>query len=259
MIYLKLVIQAEDEESRSMSGKAKSKPKAIVQAKKSNPAKALVLYTTTILVLFAAIFFINRANNGPEEAARLTELPSIVDQPVIGSEQAKVSIIEFGDYKCPACKQWSANVYPILKSQYIDSGQVKLAFINTLFHGAESTLGAIAGEAVLKQNKEAFWEFNEAMFAAQPTSDHDSEWITEQKIAEIANSIPTNIDIKKLADDVTNRSTSPQLDIDTGIVTKYRINQTPTLLINGIKVVNPFDLEEIKSIIDKEIGGARNE
>jgi protein-disulfide isomerase len=198
---------------------------------------------------------INRANNGQGESTRLANPPSIVNQPVIGSEQAKVTMIEFADYKCPYCKQWSESIYPQLKAQFIDSGQAKLAFINTLFHGDESRLGAIAGEAVLAQSNDAFWQFNEAMFAAQPTS--EVQWITEQKIAEIANALPTKIDVKKLMDDVTNQTTSPQVDADMGIVEKYQINETPTLLINGIKVANPFDLNEIKSIIDKEIGGAK--
>lgn len=232
----------------------KPRQKASVQAKNMNSAKMLVIYTTAILVLFLAIFMINRANSGQQEATRLDNPPSIVNQPVIGSEQAKITMIEFGDYKCPSCKLWSENIYPQLKSQYIDSGQVKLAFINTLFHGEESRLGAIAGEAVYSQNKDAFWEFNEAMFAAQPTSDYDVQWITEQKITEIAKSIPTQIDVKKLTEDLANRTTSSQVDIDTGTVEKYRINQTPTLLINGIAVANPFDLKEIKSIIDKELG-----
>ncbi|MGO4543080.1 DsbA family protein [Paenibacillus sp. 2TAB19] len=71
--------------------------------------------------------------------------------------------------------------------------------------------------------------------------------------------MPTEIDIDKLINDVTNRSTSSQVDIDTGIVAKYKINETPTLLINGIKVSNPFDMNEIKNLIDKEIGGVQNE
>lgn len=237
-----------------------SRKKATVQLKHKSTAKKLVLYTCAILILFLAIFMINRANGGQQQkTARLDELPSIVNQPVIGSEQAKITIIEFGDYKCPSCKLWSENIYPELKTLYIDSGQVKLAFINTLFHGEESRLGAIGGEAVFEQSKNAFWEFNKAMFDAQPNSDHESSWITVQKITEIAKSISTPIDVKRLTDDVTNRTTAPQVNIDMDIVEKYQINQTPTLLINGIKVGNPFDLNEIKVIIDSEISGDQHE
>ncbi|WP_158602143.1 DsbA family protein [Cohnella endophytica] len=243
-----------------MSGKPKPKtqrarnarPRRSTQAKNKNSAKSLVLYTTALVVLFLAIFMINRAMNDHQDAKRYDDPPSIVNQPVIGSEQAKVTLIEFGDYKCPSCKQWSERIYPQLKAQYIDSGQAKLAFINTLFHGEESRLGALAGEAVLAQNKEAFWEFNEAMFAAQP--DYESAWLTEQKIKEVADSLPTRIDAQKLMDDVANGTTSSQVDLDTSLVNKYRINQTPTLIINGTVVKNPFDINEIKSIIDQNLG-----
>ncbi|WP_337101140.1 DsbA family protein [Paenibacillus sp. YIM B09110] len=242
-----------------MSVKVKLKSNSTVSTKKSNPAKVPVMFTTIIVALFVIIYFISHANSGQKEAERFANPPSIVDQPIIGSEQAEVTMIEFGDYKCPSCKLWSEKIYPQLKEKYMDSGLVKLAFINTLFHGEESTLGALAGEAVLLQNKDAFWEFNEAMFAAQPTSEHNTTWITIEEIAKIAQSIPTKIDIAKLINDVTNRSTSSQVDTDTGIVTKYQINETPALLINGIKVSNPFDLNEIKKLIDTEIGGVQNE
>ncbi len=250
-----------------MSGKPKQKthrvhnprPKTAVKAKNRNAAKYLVLYTTAILILFLAIFMINRANSGNQEAERFDDPPSIINQPVIGNEQAKVTMLEFGDYKCPSCKLWSQNIYPQLKAQFVDSGQAKLVFINTLFHGEESMLGAIAGESVFSQNKQAFWEFNEAMFAAQPTSGSEVQWITEEKISEVVKSLSTPIDIQKLMDDVSNRSMLSQVDIDTGIVEKYKINETPKLLINGIVVGNPFDMNEIKSIIDNEIGGAASD
>lgn len=245
-----------------MSGKPKPKPNAQrtshtsqrtpVRAKNKNTAKALVLSTVAIVFLILAVYMYNQSTSNKEGSTRFNNPPSLVNQPVIGSDKAPVTLIEFGDYKCPSCKKWSEQIYPQLKSQYIDSGQAKLAFINTLFHGEESRLGAIAGEAVLKQNKEAFWEFNEAMFAAQP--DSEQEWVTERKISEIAKSLPTQIDVKKLEADVADRTTSPQVDLDTSLVEKYRINLTPTLLINGTMVHNPFDMNEIKSLIDQELG-----
>ncbi|QJD82980.1 DsbA family protein [Cohnella herbarum] len=235
-----------------MSGKNK---KAGTTGRKKNPGKAMVLYTTALVLLLVALFFINQANkDGTQDLTRVDVQPSIADQPVIGSEDAKVTLIEFGDYKCPSCKKWSQDVYPVLKAEYIDTGKMKLAFVNTLFHGDESELGALAGEAVFSQNKDAFWVFNEAMFNAQPSANHDGLWITEEKIAELATTITPQIDIEKLKNDLSNRTTLPQVQVDNALVEKYRINQTPTLMINGITIANPFDIESIKSVIDKELG-----
>ena len=143
----------------------------------------------------------------------------------------------------------------MLKTEYIDTGKAKFAFINTLFHGEESELGALAGEAVYLQDQASFWSFNEAMFNAQPVENHDGLWITEDKILELASSVSPPIDVQKLKEDLANRATIQQVEVDNALVDKYRITQTPTLMINGIKIDNPYDMQTIKSVIDKELGG----
>jgi protein-disulfide isomerase len=239
----------------SNRNKNKSKKQAGTIPRKKSPAKALVLYTFALIILLVSLFLINRANSeNKQDLTRVDELPSIVNQPVIGQEDAKVTMIEFGDYKCPSCKDWSEYIYPVLKAQYIDTGKMKLVFINTLFHGDESELGAIAGEAVFSQNKDLFWDFNKAMFEAQPTENHDTHWITEEKINELAQAVSPQIDLQKLKDDVANKTTLPMVNLDTDLVDKYSINQTPTLMINGIIMKDPFDIEMIKSVLDKELG-----
>ncbi|PRX65063.1 protein-disulfide isomerase [Cohnella sp. SGD-V74] len=222
---------------------------------KKNPAKTLVLYTTAIIILLLALFFINQATTDKaQDLTRVDEQPSIVNQPVIGKEEAKVTLIEFGDYKCPSCKKWSQDIYPLLKAEYIDTGKMKLVFVNTLFHGDESKLGALAGEAIFSQSKDSFWEYNEAMFKAQPTENHDGLWITEKKILDLSQNISPQIDVQKLKEDLSKGTTLPQVEVDNALVEKYGITQTPTIMINGIKISNPFDIETIKSVIDKELG-----
>ncbi|WP_243463044.1 thioredoxin domain-containing protein [Mesobacillus boroniphilus] len=44
----------------------------------------------------------------------------------------------------PACKAWSQNFYPQLVKDYVETGKVKFAYINVLFHGEESKLGSLA-------------------------------------------------------------------------------------------------------------------
>ena len=50
------------------------------------------------------------------------------DDPVLGSPDAKVLMIEFGDYQCPSCRMFWKDIEPRLKKDYIDTGKVKLVF-----------------------------------------------------------------------------------------------------------------------------------
>jgi len=51
------------------------------------------------------------------------------DDPMLGSANAKVLIIEFGDYQCPSCRMFWKDVEPRLRKEYIDTGKVKLVFL----------------------------------------------------------------------------------------------------------------------------------
>lgn len=159
-------------------------------SKKSKSSRTLVLYTLVVIVIFGALFVMNQAGEKKENNTELqAEAPSISGQPIAGSEGAKVSIVEFGDYKCPSCKAWGELVWPQLKSDYIDTGVASFAYVNTLFHGEESRLAAQASEAMYISAPDRFWEFHKALFDEQPNTEHDNLWVTESKVLEVAQAV----------------------------------------------------------------------
>lgn len=231
-----------------------SKPKKQYAVQPKNSLKPLVLITLVVMVLLVILFVITQKNSEKnQQPLTFQEQVSLVNQPTVGQDSAPITLIEFGDYKCPSCKAWGESVYPQLKKEYIDTGKVKFAYINVLFHGAESQKGAIAGEAVYNQNPDAFWLFHKALFDAQPQEDHDGLWITDEKIIEIAKKTSPNIDVVKLKEDLQNQQTLPQVKIDSDLVEKYQIKQTPTIMINGAILDAPFDINKMKSMLDKQL------
>ncbi|MFD1903481.1 thioredoxin domain-containing protein [Paenibacillus rhizoplanae] len=78
-------------------------------------------------------------------------------QPRMGNANAKVKIIEFADFKCPACKKkWKEANWDSLKKEFLDTGKAEIYFINYAFIDRDSILAASAGEAIAKQNNEKF-------------------------------------------------------------------------------------------------------
>ncbi|MBW7457182.1 thioredoxin domain-containing protein [Paenibacillus sepulcri] len=220
----------------------------MAQAKKG--PKNLVLFTLVVVVLCVLLVMLNQASKKAEVTESLASAPDIANQPVEGSVDAKVAIMEFGDYKCPSCKAWSDQIYPKLKKDYIDTGIVKFSYINVLFHGEESQLGAMAGESVWSENPESFWPFHKALFQAQPTDNHDAPWITPDKILEIANKIEPPIDVAKLQQDLDMQATLPQVGRDQELVQDFQIEQTPTIIVNNVKLQNPFDYDTLVKLIE---------
>ncbi len=58
--------------------------------------------------------------------------------PVLGSPDASVTIIEFGDYQCSNCKKWYLDSKPKIVSNLIDTGKANLIFVDIAFLGKDS-------------------------------------------------------------------------------------------------------------------------
>ncbi|WP_186819796.1 thioredoxin domain-containing protein, partial [Bacillus tropicus] len=96
--------------------------------KKQSSAKFAVILTLIVVVLFAAIVIIN--NQTEKAGETVAEQPSIKGQPVLGKDSAPVTVVEFGDYKCPSCKVFNSDIFPKIKKDFIDKGDVKFSFVN---------------------------------------------------------------------------------------------------------------------------------
>ncbi|MDO6449438.1 DsbA family protein [Oceanobacillus profundus] len=220
---------------------------------KNSTMKILVIITTVVIVLGITLVVLNN-NTNSEAGEKFAEQPPIEGQPVLGEDDAPVTVVEFGDFKCPACKAWGETIFPQLVNDYVDTGDVKFSYINTLFHGKESTLASMAAESVLHQSPEAYWEFHEGLFNAQPSENHDSSWITNEKIIEIANEIE-NIDVEELELALENETVVEEVNKDTELVEEFNVQMTPSIMINDIMLEDPFDYEAIKKLIDQELEG----
>ena len=95
--------------------------------------------------------------------------PAGVDDPhVLGDANAKVTIIEFGDYQCPSCRMFWREVEPRLKKEYVDTGKVKLVFADfpiVQIH-PEAMLAAMAVEYTTVQDK-FYWQYHDKVFREQ--------------------------------------------------------------------------------------------
>lgn len=214
-------------------------------------SRGLVLYTTLFIGLLVVLFLISQYTSNKEDKMQtLAESPPISGQPVAGNAEAAVTIVEFGDYKCPSCKAWGEQVWPKLKEQYVDTEQVSFAYINTMFHGEESVLAAQASEVINRDYPDYFWDFHKALFDEQPTqTSHDDLWVTTDKLLEIAEATVPGLDGAAFIADMNADEIQRMIVYDHALVEKFDIQFTPTIVVNNILIENPFDYESIQQAI----------
>lgn len=226
-------------------------------SKSSTLNRKLVIFTTVVVMLMLGLFLMTNSQKAAQTVA-VDNQKEFENQPVWGNADAPVTIVELGDYKCPSCKYWTENIFPQLKQDFLDSGKAKLVYVNVLFHGEESTLASLAAESVFAQDPEAYKVYHKEVYAKQPEqTNHDSNWVTKEVLLDIAKTHTPSIDLKKLEQDIDNQTAKPQLEIDNALVEKFKVEKTPTVVVNGTILEDPFDYDKITSLVNKALEGKK--
>jgi protein-disulfide isomerase len=90
-----------------------------------------------------------------------------------GAADAKVTLVEFSDFQCPACGDFAAKTLPLLRERYISKGDVRLVFRN--FPSGSHPLSFRASEAVECAGRQGrFWQMHDIVFQNQDAISEDN-------------------------------------------------------------------------------------
>lgn len=194
---------------------------------------------TTLVLIFGAIFLLG----GSSQTNQPTDQKLLIreDSEKISTPSAKITIVEFGDYQCPACGAAEPIVEQIL-SNY--KGKINFIFRNFAFLGQESTWAAEAAECAGEQGK--FWEYHNYLYSHQ--SGENKGAFSKDNLKEFAKTLTLpNTPQFDLCLDTDKYSQKISNDISDG--QQLGINSTPTFFINGEKEVGVLTYDSFKSKI----------
>ena len=167
-------------------------------------------------------------------------------QQSLGKDDAPVKVVEFGDFKCPACRTWDVTVLPRLKEEYIDKGKVQLYFINFPFIGKDSDLV----QQLVKQfiNKIKIHSGFSMMRFIKIKRDTE-EWITEDLLLSIVKEKLPKVDVEQFKKDLHSKDIKEKVSKDSDRAQKLKVQGAPSVYVNG-NLANP-DFDSMKKAIDK--------
>lgn len=219
--------------------------------------KELGIWAGVIAVLMAGSWFIiTLVNNSPSPSnpTQIANLPIVSkDDFVKGDEKAKaesdsakVTLIEYGDFECPAC----ASYYPLVKqlgNDFTKDLRIVYRFFPLTNIHKNAMIAAQAAYAAGLQNK--FWEMHDALYENQ------NSWanLSDPKDTFFEYAKELKLDLSKFKTDVTSSSTESFVKEAQASATSIGINSTPTFIVNGKRIQNPAGYEEFKKIIQDEI------
>ena len=168
----------------------------------------------------------------------------------IGSPEAKVTIKVFSSLTCPHCASFHTNIYEKLKVEYIDKGLVKFEH-----HAFPLDLAALNAEVVVRcqENNERKFDLLTEIYNKQTSWAVGSDI---NKINELIKKVGLNFDLtdEKMDKCLKNDQSQDEiLEQRIDAQKKYKIESTPTIIINEKKYSGKVDYKQFKKAIDKKL------
>jgi protein-disulfide isomerase len=161
-----------------------------------------------------------------------------------GSPDARVTLLEYGDYECPYC----GAAYPIVKEVQAEMGD-KLRFVFRNFPISTShphaELAAEAAEAAAAQGR--FWEMHDYLYEHQ----RHLEGPDLHRYAE-----EVGLDVATFDDALATHAQEQRVREDFMSGVRSGVNGTPTFYINGRRHDGPHDAESLTSALSAAAGAS---
>jgi protein-disulfide isomerase len=191
-----------------------------------------------------ALIWLAQADVSPERPALAT------DGNVKGNVAAPVTIEEWGDFQCPACRQWAQGPGRELERPLLQAGQAKLVFRHLAFLGNESVEAAVAGECARDQGR--FWDYHDTLFSRQGGENRGT--FSRDNLKQYAADI--GLDTAAFNACVDSERYRDRVLADVAEGDRQGVRSTPTVFVNGRKIENPFDVVAIQQAVTAaESGG----
>ena len=175
-----------------------------------------------------------------QEPESITAKVSTEGSPSIGPDDAPVTIFEFSDYQCPACRRGHDTVRRI-REMY--SGQIRWIFKNyPLKMHKDAERAAEAALCAADQNR--FWDYQDVLYATK-------EDLSAEKLGQLAANLGMAPDPFKQC--LESRKYKHKVELDLKDAQNAGVDRTPTFIINGRRTTGAPSLEQFKAMIDEEL------
>ncbi|MFV0458640.1 MAG: DsbA family protein [Actinomycetales bacterium] len=222
---------------------------------KSRRTRTIIVAVTVVVIvaLIAGVAVVVRnAMNSAAEAAKGPAGLSENGGYIGGQESAPVTVTEYLDFMCPACRQFEEN-YGAELDQLEGDGQVRVetvpvSILDRFSSGTEySTRAASAAYCVMESDYDKTGDFIQAMYDNQPAE--NSSGLTNQEIADLA----AGAGVSQAGQDcITSETYKDYATAQTEAATKAGLQGTPFIVINGEPVAQG---EDFKTKLDAALAG----
>tara|TARA_Y100001958_G_C21134837_1_gene475193 strand:+ start:376 stop:963 length:588 start_codon:yes stop_codon:yes gene_type:complete len=166
---------------------------------------------------------------------------------VVGNQDAKITIIAYESLTCSHCADFHINVYPDLKKEFIDKGLVKIEFRHFPLD-----IAALNASKISQCKNDGDTEILNSLYLNQ------RKWVKGNTVEDLNKNLKNYLESQGFEIDFNKCTTDKRIEdfiLNDRIegVKKFKINATPTIIINDIKIEKSINYKNIKKLLEKLI------
>ena len=206
-----------------------------------------ILIVTVLVVIGAIAWGLNTQSSNSSKSRNVNV--EITDQDkYLGNKDARVTLVEYSDFQCPACKAYEDIVKQVRDAYSAEDLKIVYRHFPLRSVHPNADLAAQAAEAAGEAGK--FWEMKDELFKNQ------AEWSKEKDPRGLfgAYAKAIGLDVAEFEEDLLPEDDSKERvekDYQSGLA--LGVSSTPTFILNGVIIKNPQTIDEFKSLIDSEL------
>ena len=210
------------------------------------------IYFLAIPIIIGMLIGIGLVSNLEQDSGNssvLTKENLIEGSIIMGNPNAKITIVEFGDYQCTFCYKFHDETMKRINEKYIKTENVNFIYKDFPLNGKQSILASEASYCAEKQGK--FWEYHNTLY--NNWGGENTGWITENVLLGFAKDVRLNLnDFSQCLENSEFRQkvlNNEQFGKDIGI------NATPSFLIFNddevYRIIGAQPFEKFEQVFQK--------
>lgn len=177
---------------------------------------------------------------------------------ILGSAEAKVTVVDFSNYLCPHCRDHALEVFPLIRRDYIDTGKVRYVFRDFPFGAPNNPQPPVvrAGEAAAcaaDATIDKYVTYHEALLRAQQRWGGLSEPSLTRYFVDLAGQI--GLAPASFENCLNSGQKRAGVLADRALADKLRLSGTPTFFINATQVSGTMTYDDWKTALDEALEG----
>jgi protein-disulfide isomerase len=179
-----------------------------------------------------------------QSAADVAKPVSLPDM-AIGPADAKVTVTEFASMTCPHCAAFNAEVFPKIKSAYIDTGKIRYIFREFPLD-IKAAAGSMLARCIAKDDAGKYFAVIDMLFKQQ------NDWVmknTTETLTRIGKQ--AGLSQQQVEDCLKDQALLDKIAADQKYAAEVlKVDSTPTFFVNGDKIKGETSFEEFQKKID---------